>query len=131
MELTALIFSIGGVVGWFFGEPSGFFYALLAFVVLDYFTGVITGIATKQLSSAAGFKGIAKKVFILALVGIGNVLDTQIVKDGSAIKTAIIFFYLVNEAISIIENAAILGLPIPPKLINVLKQLKNESDKND
>ena len=91
-------------------------YALIVFVVADYITGVLCAINDKKLSSEVGFKGIAKKVLIFVLVGIGNIIDVSILKEGSAIRTAVIFFYLSNEGISILENSAHLGLPIPKAL---------------
>ena len=121
---------IGGVMGWLFGGFDGFLYALIAFVVIDYITGVLAAIYTRQLSSEVGFKGIAKKVMIFLLVGIGNVIDVEILKTGAVLRTAVIFFYLSNEGISIIENAARLELPIPQQLVDVLKQIK-DGDKND
>ncbi|WP_026524718.1 phage holin family protein [Butyrivibrio sp. MB2005] len=123
------IFSgIGGVMGWIFGGFDGFLYALIAFVVIDYLTGVMAAIYTKQLSSEVGFKGIARKVAIFFLVGIGNVIDIEILKTGAILRTAVIFFYLSNEGISIIENAARLELPIPARLVDVLKQIKEGDD---
>lgn len=119
---------IGGVMGWIFGGFDGFLYALIAFVVADYLTGVMAAIYTKQLSSEVGFKGIARKVAIFLLVGIGNIIDIEILKTGAILRTAVIFFYLSNEGISIIENAAKLELPIPTKLVDVLKQIKEADD---
>ncbi|WP_026661436.1 phage holin family protein [Butyrivibrio proteoclasticus] len=119
---------IGGVMGWLFGGFDGFLYALIAFVMIDYITGVLGAIYTKQLSSEVGFKGIAKKVIIFLLVGIGNIIDMQILKTGAVLRTAIIFFYLSNEGISIIENAARLDLPIPEKLIRILEQIKDDKE---
>ena len=116
---------IGGVMGWIFGGLDGFLYALIAFVVIDYLTGVMAAIYTKQLSSEVGFKGIARKVAIFLLVGIGNIIDIEILKTGAILRTAVIFFYLSNEGISIIENAARLDLPIPKQLVNVLEQIKD------
>ena len=121
---------IGGVMGWIFGGLDGFLYALIAFVVIDYLTGVMAAIYTKQLSSEVGFKGIARKVAIFLLVGIGNVIDIEILKTGAILRNAVIFFYLSNEGISIIENAAKLELPIPKKLVEVLKQIK-DGDEDD
>ena len=119
-------------MGWIFGGFDGFLYALIAFVVIDYFTGVMAAIYTKQLSSEVGFKGIARKVAIFLLVGIGNVIDIEILKTGAILRNAVIFFYLSNEGISIIENSAKLELPIPKKLVEVLKQIKDgdDDDKN-
>lgn len=117
---------IGGVMGWLFGGLDGFLYALLAFVVIDYLTGVLAAIYERKLSSEVGFKGIAKKVVIFCLVALGNIIDVQIIGEGSVIRTAIIFFYISNEGISIVENAGRLGLPVPQKLKDVLEQLKTD-----
>ena len=123
--------AVGGWLGYFLGGCDGLLYALLAFVVLDYITGVMCAVADKKLSSAVGFKGICRKVLIFALVGIGHLLDTQVIGTGSVLRTAIIFFYLSNEGLSLIENAAYLGLPIPGKLRLVLEQLHDRAEKED
>lgn len=123
--------AIGGMLGWFLGGTDGFLYALLAFVILDYITGVMVAAIQKKVSSEVGFKGICKKVLIFILVGLANVVDVQIIGNGSAIRTAVIFFYLSNEGISILENTAIIGLPVPQKLKDVLEQLKDHSDKGE
>lgn len=123
-----VITGIGGVMGWIFGGLDGFLYALIAFVVVDYITGVLAAIYTRELSSEVGFKGIARKVIIFLLVGIGNIIDVEILKTGAVLRTAVIFFYLSNEGISIIENSARLDLPIPKKLIEVLKQIDGKED---
>ena len=106
-------------------------YALIAFVVIDYITGVMCAIADKSLSSAIGFKGICRKVLIFALVGVGHILDTQVIGKGSVMRTAVIFFYISNEGVSLIENAVHLGLPVPQKLKDVLEQLHERSEKED
>lgn len=125
-----LVFSaVGGWLGWFLGGCDGLLYALLAFVVIDYITGIMCAVVDKKLSSAVGFKGIFKKVLIFALVGIGHILDTYVIGNGSILRTAVIFFYLSNEGVSLIENAAHLGLPIPKKLKEVLEQLHNRAAK--
>jgi len=124
------ITAIGGGLGWFLGGMDGFIYALIAFVVLDYLMGVMCAIVEKQLSSDIGAKGIFKKVVTFALVGVAHIIDQNIIGDGSAIRTAVIFFYLSNEGISIIENATRLGLPIPVKLKSILEQLKDGGDKD-
>lgn len=121
---------IGGWLGYFMGGYDGFLYALIIFVVVDYLLGVMCAVFDKQLSSEIGAKGIFKKVVIFSLVGIAHVIEQNIVGDGSAIRTAVIFFYLSNEGISIIENATRLGLPIPEKLRNILEQLKDGGDKD-
>ena len=119
--------AIGGWLGWFLGGCDGLLYALIAFVVIDYVTGVMCAIADKTLSSAVGFKGLARKVLIFCLVGIGHFLDLYVIQTGSVLRTAIIFFYISNEGISLLENSAHLGLPIPEKLKAVLEQLHDKS----
>lgn len=129
-----LIFSaIGGWLGWFLGGCDGLLYALIAFVVIDYITGVCCAAADHKLSSEVGFKGICKKVLIFILVAVGNIIDAQIIGSGSVVRTAVIFFYLSNEGISLLENSAHLGLPIPQKLKDILEQLHDraEEDKED
>ena len=120
---------IGGWLGWFLGGCDGLLYALLAFVVVDYVTGIMCAVVDKKLSSEVGFKGIFKKVLIFALVGIGHILDTRVIGSGSVMRTAVIFFYLSNEGVSLLENAAYLGLPIPQKLKSVLEQLHDRAEK--
>lgn len=123
--------ALGGFLGWFLGGADGFLYALIAFVVIDYITGVMCAIADKSLSSSIGFKGICRKVLIFALVGVGHILDTQVVGNGSVMRTAVIFFYISNEGVSLIENAVHLGLPVPQKLKDVLEQLHERGEKED
>ena len=122
--------AFGGFLGWFLGGFDGFLYALIAFAVIDYITGVMCAITDKNLSSAVGFKGICRKVLIFTLVGIGNIVDVYVLGQGGVLRTAIIFFYLSNEGVSIMENTAHLGLPIPAKLKEVLEQL-HERGGND
>lgn len=121
------IAAIGGGLGWFLGGCDGFLYALLVFVVLDYVTGIMCAVLDKQLSSAVGFKGICRKVLIFTLVGIGNILDVYVLGGTGVLRTAVIFFYLSNEGVSLLENAAHLGLPIPEKLKEVLEQLHDRA----
>ena len=115
--------AFGGFLGWFLGGIDGFLYALIAFTVIDYITGVMCAITDKNLSSSIGFKGICRKVLIFTLVGIGNIVDVYVLGQGGVLRTAVIFFYLSNEGVSILENSAHLGLPIPEKLKEVLEQL--------
>lgn len=122
---------IGGFMGWFLGGLDGFLYALIVFVVVDYITGLMAAFIQKKLSSETGFKGICKKVAIFCLVGVGHILDAQVIGAGSVLRTAVIFFYLSNEGISIIENVAIIGLPVPQKLIDVLEQLREEKEEEE
>ena len=127
-----LVFAvIGGWLGWFLGECDGLMYALIAFVIADYVTGVMCAVSDKRLSSEVGFKGICRKVLIFALVGVGHLLDTQIFGEAGVLRTAIIFFYLSNEGLSLVENSAYLGLPIPVKLRKVLEQLHDRSEKEE
>ena len=123
--------ALGGFIGWFLGGADGFLYALIAFVVIDYITGVLCAIADKSLSSEVGFKGICRKVLIFVLVGIGNIIDVYVLGDSSVLRTAVIFFYLSNEGVSLLENAARLGLPIPDKLKDVLSQLHDKGGNDD
>lgn len=120
--------AFGGFLGWYLGGWDGFLYALTVFIVIDYLTGLMCAILEKKLSSEVGFRGIFKKVLIFALVGVGHIVDTQIIGDGSVLRTAVIFFYLSNEGISIVENAVRIGLPVPQKLKDVLLQLKTKGD---
>ena len=125
-----LIFAaVGGWLGYFLGGCDGLLYALIAFVVIDYITGVMCAISDKTLSSEVGFKSICRKVLIFLLVGIGHIVDAQVIGSGGVMRTAVIFFYLSNEGISLIENAAHLGLPIPDKLKAVLEQLHDRAEK--
>ena len=122
---------IGGWLGWFLGGCDGLLYALLAFVVVDYITGVMCAISDHTLSSEVGFKGICRKVLIFLLVGIANILDVQVIGTGLVLRTAVVFFYISNEGISLLENAGHLGLPIPAKMKEVLEQLHDRSEKGD
>ena len=131
-NMIQLVFAaVGGFVGWFLGGCDGLLYTLLAFVVIDYITGVMCAIADKSLSSEVGFKGICRKVLIFLLVGIANVLDVQVIGTGSVLRTAVIFFYISNEGVSLLENAAHLGLPVPEKIKTVLEQLHDRAESED
>ena len=122
---------MGGWLGYFLGGYDGLLYALIVFMVMDYITGVMCAVSDKKLSSAVGFKGICRKVIILMLVGIANLLDVEVIGTGAVLRTAVIFFYLSNEGVSLLENAAHLGLPIPEKLKVVLAQLHNKAESED
>lgn len=131
-NLIQFIFAaVGGWLGWFLGGCDGLLIALVLFVVIDYITGVMCAVSDHRLSSEVGFRGICKKIVIFLLVGIAQILDIEIIKTGSVIRTAVIFFYLSNEGVSILENAAHLGLPIPEKLKDVLEQLHNRAEKEE
>lgn len=122
---------IGGWLGYFLGGCDGLLIALLLFVITDYITGVMCAIADKKLSSAVGFKGICRKVLIFLLVGIANILDMQVIGTGSVLRTAVIFFYISNEGVSLLENAGHLGLPIPVKIKSVLEQLHDRAESEE
>ena len=123
--------ALGGFLGWFFGGFDGFLYALIIFVVTDYFTGILAAGIRKELSSEVGFKGICRKVLIFLLVGIANILDVQVIGTGSVLRTAVIFFYISNEGVSLLENATHLGLPVPERIKTVLEQLHDRAEKED
>ncbi|WP_350336776.1 phage holin family protein [[Clostridium] symbiosum] len=124
-----LIFTaIGGWLGYFLGGCDGLLIALVVFVAVDYITGVMCAVADRKLSSEVGFKGICRKVLIFLLVGIANILDVQVIGTGSVLRTAVIFFYISNEGVSLLENAAHLGLPIPEKMKAVLEQLHDRAE---
>ena len=131
-NVIQLVFAaIGGWLGWFLGGCDGLLYALIAFVVVDYVTGVMCAVVDKKLSSAVGFGGIFKKVLIFVMVGVGNIIDVQVLGQAGVLRTAVIFFYLSNEGVSMLENAGHLGLPIPAKLKEVLEQLHDRTEKED
>lgn len=122
---------IGGWLGWFLGGCDGLLYALLVFVIVDYITGVMCAISDHSLSSEVGFKGICRKVLIFILVGVANIMDVQVIGTGSVLRTAIIFFYISNEGVSLLENAGHLGLPIPEKLKSALEQLHDRAEEKE
>ena len=126
-----LFTAAGGWLGYFLGGCDGLLLALVLFAVADYITGVMCAVADKKLSSEVGFKGICRKVIIFMLVGVAPVIDVNVIATGSVLRTAVIFFYLSNEGVSLLENAGHLGLPIPEKLKVVLEQLHDRSEKSD
>lgn len=120
--------AVGGWLGYFLGGCDGLLYALIAFAVIDYITGVMCAVNDRKLSSAVGFRGICRKVLIFLLVGIANILDIHVVGTGSVLRTAVIFFYISNEGVSLLENESHLGLPVPEKIKEVLEQLHDRSE---
>ena len=118
--------SIGAVLGNFIGGNDGLLYALIVFVIVDYITGVLCAVVENNLASSIGFRGIFQKVMIFLLVGIANVLDTKILGAGAMLRSAVIFFYVANEGISIMENAGRMGLPVPEKMKGVFRQLHDK-----
>ena len=129
-KIQIAITAIGGWLGYFLGGIDGLMIALMIFMALDYVTGVMCAIIDKKLSSAVGFKGVCKKVLILFMVGIANIVDLHVIGSGSALRGAVIAFYLSNEGLSLLENAAYIGLPIPDKLKAVLEQLHDRAEKS-
>ncbi len=119
---------MGVIVGYLLGGIDGFLYALITLMVLDYITGLMVAVNEKKLCSSIGFKGIMKKCTMLFMVVLGNMVDMNLLQDGNIARTAVIFFYLSNEGISLIENADVLGVPVPKKLITLLKQFEDESE---
>ena len=128
-NMVQVVFAaLGGALGYFLGECDGLLIALVVFVVVDYITGVMVAVSERKVSSAVGYKGILKKIFLLIMVGVAHVLDAHVMNTGSMLRTAVIFFYLSNEGISIIENAGKLGIPVPEKVRKVLEQLKDKEE---
>ena len=123
--------AVGGWIGYFMGGMDGMLIALIVFMVLDYITGLMCAVMDKNLSSAVGFRGICKKVLILMLVGVANIMDVHVIGTGSALRGAVVCFYLANEGLSLLENAAHIGLPVPQRLKDVLAQLHNRDDKKE
>ena len=131
-NVIQLIFSaFGGWLGYFLGGCDGLLYTLLAFMAMDYITGIMCAVNDHTLSSEVGFRGICRKVLIFMLVGIANILDADIIGTGSALRTAVIFFYISNEGVSLLENAAHLGLPVPEKIKAVLEQIHNRAEREE
>lgn len=118
--------ALGAVGGFLFGQLNGLFYAVIAMMAIDYITGVVVAVLDKKLSSEVGFRGLVKKLFILVLIAVAHIIDAQVIGTGAALMTAVMLFFIANEGISILENAAALGLPIPQKLRDVLEQLRDK-----
>lgn len=127
MILKIFITGLGVIIGQLVGEWNGFLYVLMVFIIMDYITGLMAAILSKKLSSSIGFRGIFKKIVILFLVVLGHIIDLYIIQQGDVIRLTIIFFYSSNEGVSILENCAKIGIPIPKKLKDVLEQLNNEN----
>jgi toxin secretion/phage lysis holin len=126
--------SVGGILGWLVGAGSpggrldGLIYALISLMAFDYISGIMCACVEKTLSSEVGFRGIFKKVLILCLVAVGNLMDVHVIGTGAVLRSAIIFFYIANEGLSLLENTTRLGLPVPQKLKDVLVQLHGKSE---
>ena len=116
------------LLSFLFGDMEGLMVALIALIILDYISGVIAAAVEKRLSSEVGAKGIAKKIFMLFIVALANIVDTSVIGDGHVLKTVTVVFYICNECISLIENAGRIGVPVPKKLLDVLEQLRNKDE---
>ncbi len=127
-SIKSVIAVVGGYIAMFLGGFDGILIALCIFAVVDYLTGVIAAIIEKKLCSRIGFLGIARKILMFLMVGVATILNTNVLGGEMPIREIVIMFYIANEGISIIENSARLGLPIPKKLIDVLEQLKKQGD---
>ena len=114
------------VLSFLFGDMEGMLIALIALIILDYISGVIAAAVEKRLSSEVGAKGIAKKIFMLLIVALANIVDINVIGDGHVLKTVTVVFYICNECISLIENAGRIGVPVPKKLLDVLEQLRDK-----
>lgn len=132
LEYIKLVFaSIGSLIMWYIGGADGLIYALISFVTVDYVTGVAVAVMNRKLSSSVGFKGIARKVIIFLLIGVAHLVDTYVTNSNTLLRSAVCCYYIANEGISILENASLIGLPIPKKLREVLIQLKQKGDDTD
>ena len=123
--VKSILAAFCAVFGFVFGDLNGIMVALVALIVLDYISGVIAAVVEKKLSSEVGAKGIAKKIFMLLIVAVANIVDINVIGEGHVLKSVTVVFYIANECISLIENAGRLGVPVPKKLLDVLEQLKN------
>jgi len=129
--LQAVFAAIGGGIGYFLGGCDSLLYALTAFIVLDYCSGLLCAVVEKKLSSSVGLRGIIKKVLIFLLVGVAHIVDAHLIGNGGIARTAVIVFFLSNEGLSILENACRAGLDVPPKLKEILSQLHHGKKKGD
>lgn len=122
---------IGAIIGAFIGNITGMIWALLIFAIIDYITGVTAAILEHNLSSEIGFRGITRKVLLFMIVGVANVLDVYVIGSGGVCRSMVLVFYIANEGLSIIENVARCGVPVPEKLRVILKQLEEEERENN
>lgn len=127
---SALTATLGGWLGWLFGGLDGFLTVLIIFVILDYVSGILRAGVERKLSSVIGFRGLARKMAMFVMVIIGHLVDDMLIGYGGILRTAVIFFYCANEALSILENVTSIGLPIPKKLKDILLQLRKKNDTN-
>jgi len=126
--VKSILAAVCAVFGFVFGDFNGLMIALIALIVLDYISGVLAAVVEKKLSSEVGAKGIAKKIFMLLIVAVANIVDINVIGEGHVLKSVTVVFYIANECISLIENAGRLGVPVPKKLLDVLEQLKSKEE---
>lgn len=126
--VKSIIAAVCAMFGFVFGDLNGLMIALVALIILDYISGVIAAVVEKKLSSEVGAKGIAKKIFMLLIVAVANIVDINVIGEGHVLKSVTVVFYIANECISLIENAGRLGVPVPKKLLDVLEQLKSKEE---
>ena len=126
--VKSIIAAVCAMFGFVFGDLNGLMIALVALIILDYISGVIAAVVEKKLSSEVGAKGIAKKIFMLLIVAVANIVDINVIGEGHVLKSVTVVFYIANECISLIENAGRLGVPVPKKLPDVLEQLKSKGE---
>ncbi len=126
--VKSILAAVCAVFGFIFGDLNGLMIALVALIILDYISGVIAAVVEKKLSSEVGAKGIAKKIFMLLIIAVANIVDINVIGDGHVLKSVTVVFYIANECISLIENAGRLGVPVPKKLLDVLEQLKSKEE---
>lgn len=124
-----LLAGSGMMIGWFLGTLDALVYALVVLIIVDYISEIMRGVITKELSSAAGVKAIFQKILILLLVGVANIIDIYLIRSENApLKTATLFFYMTNQGISLLENAAMMGIPIPKILKETLLTLQKNKE---
>jgi toxin secretion/phage lysis holin len=130
-DIFKYIVAIGGsLVTYLFGGWSALIQILVAFVVVDYITGVLAAGINGKLNSNIGTKGIAKKIFIFVIVACGHLVDGAM-GTNDIVRDAAIYFYIANELISILENAGETGLPVPDILKDSIDRLKGKEKNED
>lgn len=116
---TTFVFLVGGI--------DIALVSLLIVMTLDYITGVLSAFYSKELSSKVGFKGILKKVFYLVIIALSVRID-NLMGQQNIIRTFVIYYFVANDGLSILENAGELGIKLPKKLYEALDQLKKKGD---
>ena len=128
ISFKILLTGIGVFIDWFFGGLDMLTYVLFALIVLEYISAVMRGIIYKELGSVAGVRKISQKILIILLVGVANLIDTYLIGSNTTIRTAVTFFYIANQGYLLLENASIIGLPVPKTLKDFFVKLQNEKD---